>query len=124
VKEKGQATVEFALVMPLVFLVVFALFEFGHAFWVHQQLTAAANEGARTAVVLSRDSSAISKIQAAARGAAPGLTASGVNVNVVSTWQIGRPVKVTATYHETINVMGITFFDGNLKSTTTMKVQS
>jgi Flp pilus assembly protein TadG len=47
----GAATVEFALVAPLYFLFVFALFEFGRMMMVQQSLTNAAREGCRKAVI-------------------------------------------------------------------------
>jgi Flp pilus assembly protein TadG len=122
--ERGQAMVEFALVLPILLLLVFSLFEFGSAFWTHQQLAAAANEGAREAIVSAHDSDREGEIQAAARGAAPGLDSSRMTVSVVSQWESGDPVTVTVTYPEKIIVMGITFFDGNLTSETTMRVQS
>jgi Flp pilus assembly protein TadG len=47
----GQAVVEFALVLPLVLIMVISVFEFARAWNVQQVLTDAAREGARVAVV-------------------------------------------------------------------------
>ncbi len=49
--ESGAALVEFALVMPVLFLVLFALIEFGRAFNYWLDANHLANEGARWAVV-------------------------------------------------------------------------
>jgi Flp pilus assembly protein TadG len=49
--QKGVSAVEFALVMPIVFLIMFGIFEFGLALWRKQELTAAVREGARKGVV-------------------------------------------------------------------------
>jgi Flp pilus assembly protein TadG len=47
----GQALVEFALVLPIVVLLVFALFDAGRAVWYYAELTNAARVGARVAMV-------------------------------------------------------------------------
>jgi hypothetical protein len=48
---KGQALVEFALVLPLVLLLVVGMLEFARAWNLHQTLTDAVREGARRAVL-------------------------------------------------------------------------
>lgn len=48
---KGQSLVEFALVLPLLLLIVVGILEFGIAFRTFQVVTNAAREGARTAVL-------------------------------------------------------------------------
>jgi len=50
-KEDGQAVVEFALVLPILLLVVLGIMEFGWLFYGNIVITSAAREGARTAVV-------------------------------------------------------------------------
>lgn len=48
---KGQALVEFALVLPLLMLLILGIVEFGRAWNAKQILTDAAREGARLSVV-------------------------------------------------------------------------
>jgi Flp pilus assembly protein TadG len=48
---KGQATVEFALVLPLILLLVVGMLEFARAWNLHQTLTDAVREGARRALL-------------------------------------------------------------------------
>jgi Flp pilus assembly protein TadG len=48
---RGVAAVEFAIVAPLFFLMIFGMIEFGRAIMVQQVLTNAAREGARLAVL-------------------------------------------------------------------------
>jgi len=50
VKEKGAALVEFALVAPLFFLVLFAIIEFGYLYWANLSMQHAVREGARYAI--------------------------------------------------------------------------
>jgi Flp pilus assembly protein TadG len=49
--DAGAAAVEFALILPVVLLLLFGIIEFGRAWNVKQVLTDAAREGARVAVV-------------------------------------------------------------------------
>ena len=51
IKRQGVAAVEFALVAPLFFLMVFGMIEFGRAIMVQQIMTNASREGARMAVL-------------------------------------------------------------------------
>jgi Flp pilus assembly protein TadG len=50
-RKRGQALVEFALVMPLVLLLVVGMLEFARAWNLHQVMTDAVREGARRAVL-------------------------------------------------------------------------
>jgi Flp pilus assembly protein TadG len=50
-RERGAALVELALVMPLLALLIFALFDAGRAVIVYSELTNAARMGARVAMV-------------------------------------------------------------------------
>jgi Flp pilus assembly protein TadG len=60
---RGQAVVEFALVLPLVLILVISVFEFARAWNIQQVLTDAAREGARVAVVGSGNQEAAGVIQ-------------------------------------------------------------
>jgi Flp pilus assembly protein TadG len=48
---RGQALVEFALVLPIMLLMVVGMLEFARAWNLHQVMTDAAREGARRAVL-------------------------------------------------------------------------
>jgi Flp pilus assembly protein TadG len=50
-RRRGQALVEFALIIPLFLLVLVAIFDLGRAVFAYNTLTNAAREGARTAIV-------------------------------------------------------------------------
>jgi hypothetical protein len=49
--ERGQALVEFALVLPVILLVMVGMLEFARAWNLHQVMTDAAREGARRAAI-------------------------------------------------------------------------
>jgi Flp pilus assembly protein TadG len=63
--ERGASAVEFGLILPILLILVLGIVEFGHAFQVHGQLSAAAREGVRT-MALQNDPAAA---RAAVRGA-------------------------------------------------------
>ncbi len=50
-KRRGAAVVEFAIVAPLFFLLIFGMIEFGRVIMVQQIITNASREGARVAVL-------------------------------------------------------------------------
>lgn len=52
-KRSGTAAVEFAVVAPLIFLLLFGMVEFGRMLMVQQILTNASREGARRAIIES-----------------------------------------------------------------------
>ncbi|MDD2583086.1 MAG: TadE/TadG family type IV pilus assembly protein [Desulfuromonadaceae bacterium] len=49
--QKGQALVEFAIILPLLFLLIFGIFEFGRAMYIKNSLNNAARSAVRVAVV-------------------------------------------------------------------------
>jgi Flp pilus assembly protein TadG len=53
--QQGVAAIEFALLVTLLLVVVFAIVSFGAMFWAQQQLSHLAADGARYALVLSMD---------------------------------------------------------------------
>lgn len=56
--QKGQALVELAILLPLLFLIVFGITEFGRALYIKNTLTNAAREGARRASISPTDPTA------------------------------------------------------------------
>lgn len=75
---KGQALVEFALVMPVIVLMIFGLVDVGRAVFTYNTLSQSARQAARTAIV-NQDSTSIENT-AIENGATLGLSASDVDV--------------------------------------------
>jgi endo-1,4-beta-mannosidase len=57
-REKGQTLVEFALLLPILLLLIFGAIEFGRVFHAYHVITSAAREGARAAAV-GKDNNAV-----------------------------------------------------------------
>ena len=121
--QKGQAVTEFALALPILVLLLFAVIQFGITFNNYVTLTDATRAGARKAAVSREQSNPSSLTTIAVRSSAANLTQSNLNVSVTSTWQPGADVTVTATYPYQIKLLGIPLKKGNLKSTTTERVE-
>ena len=52
--QKGAVLVEAAIILPILFLLVFGIFEFGRAMYITNTLNNAAREGARKAAVMTK----------------------------------------------------------------------
>jgi Flp pilus assembly protein TadG len=121
--QKGQAMTEFAVALPVVALVLFAILQFGIAFNNYLTLTDAVRRGARVAAVSRQTGTGSSDTVTAVKQAASDLNQAQIAVTVNSTWQPGDDVVVSATYPYSISLFGLVVKSGNLKSTTTERVE-
>ena len=83
IQKEGQALVEFALVVPMLVVILFGIFEFGRLWMTMNILTGAAREGVRVAAVTAPDAglvqNAVENIMLAANIAGATITISGPN---------------------------------------------
>jgi Flp pilus assembly protein TadG len=116
--------VEFAIIVPVLLLLVLGIAQIGVVYnnWV--TLTDAVRAGARKAAVSRTDANRNSDIIAAVKAAATDLSASKLTVDTpVSTWNPGDTVKVCAHYPFSIKLILVTAKSGNLDSCTTERVE-
>jgi len=93
--ERGQALVEFAMVMPIMLLLLFALVDFGRAFYSWLLITNAAREGARVAATQSP----LTDVQTRIYGAASALDSSAITITTTNVQgPRGESVEVDLTY--------------------------
>lgn len=121
--EDGQTAVEFAIVVPILLLVVFAIVQFGMVFNNNITLTDAVRSGARVATVSRLAADPTGTVVTRVRAAAVNLHAADLNVSVASTWTHGGDVTVTATYPYSISLLGLVVKSGRLESTTIERVE-
>jgi Flp pilus assembly protein TadG len=70
-RDRGAAAVEFALLLPMLLLLVFGIIDFGRALNASITLTQAAREGARLDALGQPNATVVSRTQAAATGLSP-----------------------------------------------------
>jgi len=114
---------EFAVVLPILAFLLFAVIQFGIAFNNYITLTDATRAGARKAAVSRREADPVAACVAAIRTSAENLTQAKLQPDCVSTWEPGADVSVTATYPYSISLLGLFSKSGDLKSTTTERVE-
>jgi Flp pilus assembly protein TadG len=135
--ETGQAMTEFALVLPLLFVLIFAIVEGGITVNHYLQLTDAVRVGARVASVDGSQGSAAAASAAtnALTGAVDGLTLTNVSVTAscpstptpttcTDPWQSGNPVTVKASvpYEVKLPLFG-TIASGSLTSQSIQRIE-
>ncbi|MDX6655060.1 MAG: hypothetical protein QOH18_2407 [Solirubrobacterales bacterium] len=128
---RGQTTVEMALVLPLLVLVIFACLKVGMAFFTYEQVASAANAGARAAAVNhGADPTVAARVAAKAISPTVGLTDSEIAVTYVSTaapagaaWSYPGTVTVTITHPVTFSFLGQLPQVFNLKATSTKRLE-
>jgi Flp pilus assembly protein TadG len=121
--EQGQTMTEFALVLPVLALILFAVIQFGIVFNNYVTLTDATRAGARKAAVSRQVSDPVGNTVTSVRSSATDLNQSNLDVTVTSTWQPTADVSVTATYPYSISLLGMVVQSGRLSSTTTERVE-
>jgi Flp pilus assembly protein TadG len=115
--------VEFALVLPLLLVIMFAVVQFGIVYNDYVTLTDATRAGARKGAVSRLAADPAGATVAAVENSASGLDLAELDVDVVSTFQQGQDVTVEATYPYEINLLGIHVASGTLSSKTTERVE-
>jgi Flp pilus assembly protein TadG len=119
--ERGASLVEFALIMPLLILLIFGMVDASWAFFQNLEVRHGARESARLAVVNFGDEAAIIA-ETCARMNDPG---SSVQITVASdSATIGGKVTVNVTKAHDAIVAFMPFFDGiTLSSTVEMRLE-
>ncbi len=94
-KRRGAAVVEFAIVAPLFFLLVFGMIEFGRMMMVQQVITNASREGARQAVLDGATTQEVTTVVTdyLANGSVSGATVT-IDPNPPGNAAFGAPVTV------------------------------
>ena len=121
--ERGQSLTEFALVLPLLMLVLFGIIQFGIVFNNYISLTDAVRSGARKAATSRNLPDPPGATIAQVRKAASELKPADLQVTVESTWVPLEDVRVSASYPYKINLLGLVVASGTMTSTTIERVE-
>ncbi|SNR66933.1 TadE/TadG family type IV pilus assembly protein [Blastococcus mobilis] len=82
--ERGATAVEFALIVPLLIVLVIGIAEFGRAFQVQGTLSAAAREGVRLMALQNDPAAARAAVRNAAASLDPGITDGQITISPAS----------------------------------------
>jgi Flp pilus assembly protein TadG len=126
--EHGQAAVEFALVVPVLLLLLLGIIQGGIVFHNYLTVTDAARAAARQAIEARVSGVTKADVQQAAWDAAPDLNHGTLNVVTADPdspdfSQGGTQVVVTVTYPYSINLLGMVVASGNLTSQMTGRLE-
>lgn len=119
---RGQSLVEFALVLPVLTLLVFGIIDYGRLFNEFLVISHASREGARAGIVAA---ATLSTVNAAVKSAAPNRTNLTIAMNP-STPVRGNPVTVTVSSRLTLLTPISTLFTQNpfpVTAATTMRAE-
>lgn len=121
----GQTLVEFAIVIPLVMLLLVGIFQLGRAYAESIQVTNAAKEGARRATISRNLPDGVNRVVTSAKSSTWSLDRSQMNVTVdqASPWTGGQNVTVSVTYPYRIDILGIVVASGTLSAASTARVE-
>jgi len=103
-RQRGQAAVEFALILPLFLLLVFAVTEFGRIWMVQHVLTTASRAGARQAILPSTTEAQVSQtVSDLCTGASLNAELTSVSMsNVGMAGASGSTTEVTVSYNHPV----------------------
>jgi len=119
--EKGVSAVEFALILPILIVLVFGIFQFGIAYNNYITITHAAREGARLAAV---DLTNPSLKQIIIERAYPiPLTEADITISTPGGTEIGDPVEVEIIYNITVEIPLVGSWNIPLTSKAVMRIE-
>jgi hypothetical protein len=113
---------EFALVLPLLVMLLFGIIQFGVTFNHYLTLTDAVRAGARKGAVSRHERDPVGVTVDQVQRAATDLKRADLQVAVESSWEAGDEVEVSASYPYSIKLLGMTIKSGRMNSTTTERV--
>jgi Flp pilus assembly protein TadG len=122
-RQQGQTLTEFALVLPILALLLFGVIQFGIVFHQYVTLTDAVRAGVRQGAVGRHHSAPETAAEDRVRESAADLDQDKLGVTVSSSWLQGEDVTVSATYPYNISLLGFVVKSGDLKSTATERVE-
>ena len=114
---------EFALVLPILAVLLFGVIQFGIVFNNYVTLTDAARAGARKGAVGRFAANPVGDVQTAVKSSAGGLNQSQPEHHGELDLDSGSDVTVTATYPYSISLLGLVVKSGRLSSKTTERVE-
>jgi Flp pilus assembly protein TadG len=124
--ERGIATVEFAILAPVLVLILLGIIQIGIYIYTTVDVRQATREGGRALTLLRNDSAAAQEVKtkvAAELGSEVKQSQVGITFSTPPPWSPGTTVTMTVTYPDALRVMGIPITSGPIKDTTQVTVE-
>lgn len=123
--EQGQTMTEFALILPILLVLVFGIVQFGIIFNNYVTLTDAARTASRKGAVSRGAADPKGTCESAGYAAGVGLNNPGTDfvLSCDSSWQPAADVTVTATYPWNVSLLGWVVASGQLNTTMKERVE-
>ena len=125
--EQGQTMTEFALILPILLVLLFGIMQFGVIFNNYVTLTDAARAASRKGAVSRNLTAGAAKAACENTGHAAGGNLKNWGTDFVltcsSSWTIGSDVTVTATYPYEVSLLGLVVASGQLNTTMKERVE-
>jgi Flp pilus assembly protein TadG len=110
--QRGASAVEFALIVPLLIVLVLGIAEFGRAFQVQGSLSAAAREGVRVMALQNDPAAARAAVRDAATSLDPEITDAQITITPASCPNTGGSTSVRLTISYSMPYLTDFFGDG------------
>jgi Flp pilus assembly protein TadG len=123
--EQGQTMTEFALILPILCVLLFGIVQFGIIFNNYVTVTDAARTASRKGAVSRNVSDPEGTCESAGYAAGTGLNNPGTDfiLTCSSDWRPGSDVTVTASYPYNISLLGWVVASGRLNTTMKERVE-
>jgi Flp pilus assembly protein TadG len=120
--ETGQALTEIALCLPILCVLLLSIVQYGVMIWHDMELTGAARDGARHAVVARVEPAPSQAVIDTVKSSFDTIDPDDVDVNVTGGWDRDDQVTVEVTTPSELDIAGLEVWSGDLRSTSTVRI--
>jgi len=120
--ERGQALTEIALCLPILCALLLAVVQYGVMIWHDMELTSAARDGARHAVVARIEPDPTGAVAQTVRSSLDTVDPADTSISVTGGWDRDDQVTVNITEPYSLNIVGFEVWSGNLRATSTVRI--
>ena len=123
--ERGQAAAEFAIVAPILFLVVFGIMQLGYVFGKQLDIKSATADGARRAAVSinSADPRVIGRMTVEQQLTLTKAQNANITITPAPPWEHGQTIRVTTSVPHAYHILGVSRWDGTLRAESEIRVE-
>ena len=124
-RERAQAMVEFAIVAPILFLLVIAIIQVGYVFGKQLDLKSATADGARRAAVSINaiDGRVLAQMTVKQQIALTDPDRVNIEVTPAPPWEHGQNVIVRTRINHAYSIFGVSAWSGDLRAESQIRVE-